>query len=178
MAVHHADRVRSLTSVSAAPGWGLRTSRPRLRAALKIIAVARSGGRGKEAEIERTVRLFRLLTTAAYPIDEPWLREVTARAYDIAHDPAAGMRQQAAAKASGARQAELARVTAPTLVVHGDADPLQSPHAGRATAAAIPGARLRILPDVGHLIPPALWPSIVDDLVDMLGQRSPDRATG
>ncbi|HEY0640132.1 MAG TPA: hypothetical protein VGD67_21080 [Pseudonocardiaceae bacterium] len=124
----------------------MRISRPKLSTVFKVVAAARSGGAGREAEIERTVRMFRLLTTARYPIDEPALREVAGRAYDIAHDPAAGMRQQAAAKASGDRRAELARVTAPTLVVHGDADPLQSPHAGRATAAAIPGARLRILP--------------------------------
>jgi pimeloyl-ACP methyl ester carboxylesterase len=178
LAVHHAGRVRSLTSVSAAPGWGLRLSRPRLRTALRIVAAAKSGGDGRDAEIERTVRLYRLMTTPAHPIDEPWLRAVTARAYDIAHDTTAGMRQQAAARASGDRRSELARITAPTLVVHGAADPLQSPHAGRATAAAIPGARLRILPDVGHIVPPACWPVVVADLVDLLGRRSVDPAAG
>jgi pimeloyl-ACP methyl ester carboxylesterase len=78
------------------------------------------------------------------------------------------MRQQAAAKASGDRRAELARVRVPTLVVHGDADPAQSPHAGRETARAIPGARLKILPNVGHYLPVALWPEILDGLCEML----------
>lgn len=168
VAVHHAHRVRSLTSISAAPWWGLRFNRPRLRTLLRLVPVLASRPGGREQAIEQTVRIFRLMTTPEYPVDEAWLRDVTARAYDIAHDPAAGMRQQAACKASGDRRAELARVTAPTLVVHGDRDPMQSLRSGRATAAAIPGARLRILPGVGHLVPPRLWPSILDDLADLL----------
>lgn len=168
MAVHHPDRVRSLTSISAAPGWGLRFSRPRLRTLVGILALAARRPADRAAAVEQTVRMFRLLTTPRYPVDEAWLRDVTGRAYDIAHDRAAGMRQQAACKASGDRRAELARVVAPTLVVHGDRDPAQSLRAGRATAAAIPGARLRILPDVGHYIPPQLWPEILDELCDLL----------
>lgn len=169
MAVHHAQRVRSLTSVSSAPGWGMRISRPRLRTLFKIIAVARKKGQGRDAAIERTVRMFGLMTTPRYPVDEQRLREVTARAYDIADDTEGGMRQQAAAKASGDRRGELALVRVPTLVVHGEQDPMQSPRAGRATAEAIPGARLRILPDVGHALPPELWPEVLDELCDLLG---------
>ncbi len=168
MAVHHPERVRSLTSISAAPGWGLRFSRPRLRTLVKVIALASRKPQDREATIEHTVQMFRLLTTPRYPIDEQRLREVTARAIDIDVDPAGGMRQQAAAKRSGDRRAELAGVSVPTLVVHGDSDPAQSLHAGRATAKAIPGARLRVLPDVGHVIPPELWPQIVAELCDML----------
>lgn len=168
MAVHHPDRVRSLTSISAAPGWGLRFSRSRLRTLVRVLAVAARRPADRAAAVEQTVRIFRLLTTPRHPVDEAWLRDVTGRAYDIAHDRAAGMRQQAACKASGDRRAELARVVAPTLVIHGDRDPAQSLRAGRATAAAIPGARLRILPDVGHYIPPLLWPEIVAELCDFL----------
>ena len=168
MAVHHPDRVRSLTSISATPAWKLRVIRPRLRNALKVVAVAATPATDKEAAIEKTMRMFRLMTTPQYPLDEPWLRMMTARAYDIADDSRGGMRQQAAAKASGDRRHELAQVQAPTLVVHGEQDPMQSARAGRATAQAIPGARLRILPHVGHVIPPQCWPQILDDLADLL----------
>ena len=168
MAVHHPARVRSLTSISSAPYWGLRYNRPRLRTLLKVMSVLVARPADRDGAIEQTMRIFRLMTTPEYPLDEAWLRDVTARAYDIAHDPAAGMRQQAAINACGDRRAELARVAVPTLVVHGDRDPMQRPRSGRATAAAIPGARLRILPDVGHLIPPQLFPVILDELTDML----------
>lgn len=172
MAVHHPDRVRSLTSISSAPGAGIRISRPRWRTLAKIIAISAKGGKGKDAAVEQAVRLFPLLTTPEYPIDVRHVREVTALAYDIADDSKGGMRQQAAIRASGDRRGELAQVQAPTLVVHGDKDPLQSPRAGRATAEAIPGARLCMLPDVGHTTPPQLWPQVLDELCEMLEEHT------
>lgn len=56
----------------------------------------------------------------------------------------------------------------PTLVVHGDRDPAQSLHAARETVRAIPGARLKILPNVGHYLPAELFPGIVDELRELL----------
>jgi pimeloyl-ACP methyl ester carboxylesterase len=172
MAVHHPDRVRSLTSISATPAWKLSVIRPHLWNALKIAAAAARPARDKDAAIEKAVRMYRLMTTPQYPVDESWLREMVARAHDIANDAPGGARQLAAARASGDRRAELARVNAPTLVVHGEQDPMQSVGAGRATAEAIPGARLRILPGVGHFIPPQFWPLILDDLSDLLHQAN------
>jgi pimeloyl-ACP methyl ester carboxylesterase len=170
MAVHHADRVRSLTSISSAPAWSMRVSRPRLRTVLKIAGLTRKAGTGKQAVIELAVQTFRLLGMPAH--DEPWLREVTARAYDIAHDPAGDRRQQAACKASGDRRAELAHIRVPTLVVHGADDPMQSLTAGRATAQAIPGARLLVLPNAGHVLPTEVWPKILDELCDLIGHQT------
>lgn len=168
VAVHHPDRVHSLTSISSTPWLSMRMSRPRWRTILKVIAIAGKGGKGREAAIEQAVRMFPLMTTPQYPIDEQRIRELTGRAYGIADDVKGGMRQQAAGRASGDRRRELARVKAPTLVVHGEQDPLQSPRAGGATAEAIPGARLRLLPNVGHALPPELWPQVLDELCDLL----------
>jgi pimeloyl-ACP methyl ester carboxylesterase len=165
MAVHHGKRVRSLTSIASAPGWGLRISRPRLRTVLKVAGVVRRAGSGREAAGETWVQIMRLIGSPGYPFDEEQAREVAMRAYDIAHDPTGGQRQLAAIKASGDRRGELGRVTAPTLVVHGEDDPFQSVKAGKATAAAIPGARLVTYPGVGHFLPPAsLWPDLLDQI--------------
>jgi pimeloyl-ACP methyl ester carboxylesterase len=82
--------------------------------------------------------------------------------------PTADRRQLAACSAAGDRGAELAQVRTPTLVVRGEADPLQSIRAGRATAAAIPGPELITFPDVGHgLIPEPLWPRLFRALDDL-----------
>jgi pimeloyl-ACP methyl ester carboxylesterase len=165
MAVHHADRVASLTSIAAAPWFAWRMLRPRLPTMARLMAVYGRPRRTREAEIAAWLRLFPLMGSPRYPLDEAWIRDVTGRAYDIAHDPAADRRQQRAATASGDRRPELARVRAPTLVVHGAADPIQSERAGRATAAAVPGARLLILPEVGHGLPPApLWPQLLGEI--------------
>jgi pimeloyl-ACP methyl ester carboxylesterase len=168
MAVHYPTRVRSLTSMSSAPAWSLRVSRPRIRTLLGVVRIARGAGEGREAAGETWVRLLRLIGSPGYPFDEDQARAVAMRAYDIAHDPTAVRRQQAAIKASGDRRAELSRVRTPTLVVHGEADPMQSPVAGRATADAIPGARLVTYPGVGHdLVPEPLWPQLFDEIVEL-----------
>lgn len=177
MAVRHASRVRSLTSMSSAPAWTLRISRPRLRTLLGVVKIARRAGEGREAAGETWVRLLRLIGSPDYPLDEAQAREVAMRAYDIAHDPTAVRRQQAAIKASGDRRAELRRVQVPTLVVHGEADPMQSLRAGEATADAIPGARLLTFPGVGHdLAPEPLWPQLIDEIT-ALAARADDVGT-
>ena len=64
------------------------------------------------------------------------------------------------------RTEDLASVRAPTTVIHGDADPLVDVSGGRATAEAIPGARLVIFPGMGHDLPRALWPDIIDAITE------------
>ena len=82
--------------------------------------------------------------------------------YDRDHDPDGPARQLAAITASGDRTPELHTITAPTLVIHGTADPLVAYSGGRATARAISGARLMSIEGMGHDLPRALWPRLID----------------
>jgi pimeloyl-ACP methyl ester carboxylesterase len=80
-------------------------------------------------------------------------------------------RQLLAIHASGDRTAALRGLEVPTLVVHGEDDPLVQVAGGRATAEAVPGAELLLVPGMGHNLPRELWPQIVEGLV-----RVADRA--
>jgi pimeloyl-ACP methyl ester carboxylesterase len=82
--------------------------------------------------------------------------------YDRDHDPSGPGRQLAAIIAGGNRTPELRRIVAPTLVIHGAADHLVGPSGGRATAAAIRNARLMMVEGMGHDLPHALWPELID----------------
>ena len=73
-------------------------------------------------------------------------------------------RQMLAIFASGDRRKKLAVVTTPTLVIHGDVDPLVRIEAGHDTAKSIPGARLQIVQGMGHALPISLWPQIIDGI--------------
>src|SRR5690349_21712803 len=79
---------------------------------------------------QNLVNLFRIVGSPGYPLDENWLRDVGRQQYDFGIDPAAGRRHMAAIRASGDRRAELSWVRVATLVIHGEADPLQSVRAG------------------------------------------------
>jgi pimeloyl-ACP methyl ester carboxylesterase len=64
--------------------------------------------------------------------------------------------------ASPDRTPGLAGVRVPTLVVHGLLDTLVKPSGGIATAAAVPGARLLMFPDMGHDLPRPRWSEMVE----------------
>ena len=159
VAIRHPHRVRSLTSMMSTPSP--RIGRPRLGA---LAVLAGRPVRSREEAARRMVRVFRVIGSPAYPHDEAWLRDTGRRAFERGQDPLGARRQLAAILASGDRRAGLAGVRVPTLVLHGDADPLVRPSGGRATAAAVPGARLVVYPGLGHDLPAALWRPFIDQI--------------
>ena len=106
------------------------------------------------------------------------------RAVQRSFRPSAVLRQLLAIYAAPSRTQALRRVRAPTLVLHGYDDPLVPMAAGEDTAANIRGARLRIVPGMGHFLPEALVPLLVDEIAahclaaENAAQGSAARAAG
>jgi len=97
-----------------------------------------------------------------FEVAEDELARKAAAKYDRAFHPAGTSRQYGAILASPDRTAALGAVTAPTLVVHGEADPLVGVSGAHATAAAVPGAELMVVPGMGHDLPRGAWPQVAD----------------
>jgi pimeloyl-ACP methyl ester carboxylesterase len=162
IAIRAPTRVRSLVSIMSTPGDRWLTRLP-TRQALATLVV--KPGRGRDAAIEDAVRLFRTIGSPGYPLDEEHVREVAGASYDRSHSRAGTVRQLQAVASSGDRTRLLRRLRIPATVIHGADDPLVRPSAGRATARAIPGARLRMIPGMGHDLPRELWPTFVEEIV-------------
>lgn len=95
------------------------------------------------------------------PVDEERIRRISDRVFDRSVDLAAGANHWAVASASGTT-GQLAQIAVPTLVIHGSADPLFPLAHGEAIVAAIPGARLLVVPGMGHQVPPPeTWDLVV-----------------
>jgi len=116
----------------------------------------------RDGFIEHMSRVFEAIGSRGLPQDTERVREIAARSYDRGHDPAASGRQLGAIIASGDRTAQLRRIKTPTLVIHGTTDRLVRPSGGRATARAIPGARLQMIEGMGHDMPRGVWPQLLD----------------
>jgi pimeloyl-ACP methyl ester carboxylesterase len=71
----------------------------------------------------------------------------------------------AAIRGDGDRTERLSKLSVPTVVLHGADDPLVPPLGGEATAEAIPGAELRVIPGMGHDLPPGLYDTVIDAIV-------------
>jgi pimeloyl-ACP methyl ester carboxylesterase len=173
VAAEHPGRALSLTSLMATSGKpGLPIiAKPDVTAA--IPPPAPEGD--KKAYIERQIKLLQIIGSPGSPIDEKILREWVIRDVERAYDPAGEARQAAAAlyTASEDRRSKLKTIKVPTVVVHGEDDPIVPVEAGRDVAANIPGAEFRLMPRLGHVIPPAL----VKDFADAITAAA-SRATG
>jgi pimeloyl-ACP methyl ester carboxylesterase len=99
-----------------------------------------------------------------YPMGDERVAELAGAMWDRGYSVSGIVRQIHAISASGDRTQALRRLTVPTAVLHGSADPLARPAAGRATAKAIPDARLRIFEGMGHDLPEALWPDFAEEI--------------
>lgn len=162
VAIRHPDRLRSLTSIMStpAPSIGGATAE-----ALAVLMAPPATNR--EEAVARALSAYTVIGSPDFPLDEQWLSGVAARSYDRGYDALGVARQLLAIHASGDRTEALGTVTAPTLVIHGDRDPLVQPAGGRATAAAVPGAELLMLPGMGHNLPRELWPTFIDAIASV-----------
>jgi pimeloyl-ACP methyl ester carboxylesterase len=158
MAIEHPARVRTMTSIMSTTG-NPALPPPNAEAISFLISPMPMD---REGAIEYGVKMFRVIGSPAFPFEEERVRRLAALQYDRGVDPAGVMRQLAAIVASGSRAEKLGAVTAPTLVIHGKADPLVPFEAGAETAARIPGARLEAVEGMGHDLPMSLWPRLVE----------------
>jgi pimeloyl-ACP methyl ester carboxylesterase len=158
LAVDHPERVRSLTSIMSTTGD--RSVGGHTPEALAVLT--RPAAAGRDEAIANAVAVSRTIGSPGFAVDaDEVLRRATAKV-ERAYRPAGTARQYAAILAAPDRTARLGELKVPALVIHGAEDPLVDVSGGRATAAAIPGAELLIVPGMGHDLPRDAWPRIVD----------------
>jgi pimeloyl-ACP methyl ester carboxylesterase len=151
------ERIASLTILSSTSG-ARDVGQPTDEA---VAALAAPVPAERAAVLEAGLARARL-TGSRELFDEERVRARLAARYDRSHRPDGTARQLLAVLADRDRTALLRGLEVPTLVIHGDADPLVTPSGGRAIAAAVPGARLEEVPGMGHDLPVPLLPRIAD----------------
>jgi pimeloyl-ACP methyl ester carboxylesterase len=160
MAIRHPDRVSSLCSIMSRTG-ARRDALPGLQ---ETIALLRTTPRDEEQYVERLQMLSATIGSKRYPPDPERLVRLARLGWERGIHRAGTARQLHAIDCQPDRTRELGRVTAPTLVIHGSADRLVFPRGGRATAKAVPGARLRVYDGMAHDLPEQLWPQFAAEI--------------
>ena len=161
LAARHPQRTRSLTSIFSSTG------NPKLPSARKEaldVLVKRPASMDEAVLVEHGMRLARTIGSPAFPAPEDRLRASVTATVRRSVYPEGPTRHLAAILADGDRRPMLAGITAPTLVLHGEADPLVPVEGGRDTAASIPGARLRTIPGWGHDLPLELVDTLAEEI--------------
>ncbi|WP_326565891.1 alpha/beta fold hydrolase [Amycolatopsis rhabdoformis] len=161
VAIEHETRVRTLTSImstTGAPGVG----EPDFTAFAELGQPPTT----KDEFVDWQVRAMRISASPGFEFDESAVKDRAARTFDRGYSLLGMHRQAIATLASGDRTARLEQLTVPTLVIHGDADRMCDLSGGRATAAAIPGAELVVVPGMGHNLPRELWADFATRIAD------------
>jgi pimeloyl-ACP methyl ester carboxylesterase len=160
LAAEHPAAVRSLVSIMSSTGsrW---SGQPSLAIYRYFLSAAPAD---REGYIHRTVKVFTAIGSRGLPQDTERHREIAGRSWDRGFDPLGSGRQLGAIIASGNRTKRLRAISAPALVIHGSKDPMVSRSGGVATARAIPGARMVTIQGMGHDLPAAAWPQLVQEI--------------
>jgi pimeloyl-ACP methyl ester carboxylesterase len=173
VAIRHPERVRSLTSIMSTTG-DRAVGQPHPEA---LPALLTRPPADRDGFVEFVVAAWKAIGSPGFEVDENALRARAAASYDRGIFPEGTARQLMAIIASGDRTAALRELDVPTTVIHGTDDILVDVSGGEATAAAIPGARLELIEGMGHDLPPALWPRLVE-LITETAERAQARAAG
>lgn len=159
LAIHEPRRVRSLTSIMSTTG-NRRLPRPRQAVTRHILRGARSTT--PEGRLDYFRKLVWLIGSPDYRPDPGDMDARLERIFSRGISPSSTARQAAAILAAENRIPRLQKLNVPTIVIHGEADPLVRVECGYDTAAAIPGARITTIPGMGHDLPRALLPRLTD----------------
>lgn len=166
MAIEHPGRVRSLTSIFSTTGEkDVGLPDPAVLGGLMGIM---SPAEDRATRVAQGIELARAIGTRSV-FDEARARARTEMFLDRSYDPAGTGRQMVAILASGSRADHLPSVSVPTVVLHGDEDPLVNISGGRRTAELVPGSEFRVLDGMGHDLPPQYWDRVVDGIGTAVG---------
>jgi len=170
VAIAAPQRVLSLTSIMSSSGAkGLPQAKPEVGRVL----LSRPASNAPEAVADHYVKLFKAIGSPSYPVPESDMRERILLGVQRNFHPEGTLRQMLAIVADTKRAEQLGRITSPTLVLHGRADPLVPYANGEDTAARIAGARLVGFDGMGHDLPPEPVSLMLDELIPHLRAAEP-----
>jgi pimeloyl-ACP methyl ester carboxylesterase len=168
LAIRKPERVRSLTSIMSTTGdSSLPPPTPEAMSAL-----IQPPPPDRDGAIEAAVRVFRTIGSPGFLFDDARVRAKAALGYDRCFHPEGVARQLAAIIAHGSRVEALCKLRVPTLVIHGDADPLVSIEGARDTARCIADAELMVIEGMGHDLPVEVWPRVVAGISALTARAS------
>ncbi|MDX1692322.1 MAG: alpha/beta hydrolase [Ketobacteraceae bacterium] len=157
------ERVLSLTSIMST------TANPRLpqpRAKVAVRLVTGGNGHDEDSVVKRDLKTWKIIAGPHYPINEAATEQQLREHYRRAYRPAGTLRQLQAIAATGNIETWVKQIQAPSLIIHGDADPLVRYEGGKRSAELIQNSRLETIKGMGHSLPEELLPRFVEWISD------------
>lgn len=171
LAIHHPQRVKTLTSIMSTTGY---KKLPPIEKTIRETLAKTPASKDYQDRKAYHVKKWQVIGSPDYPTSDQDLDLYVESMLQRGITAKGTMRQMLAIMAAGNREDGLSKLTIPSLVIHGDRDGLVNVAGGKATADAIPNAKLKIYPGMGHDFPAQLIPNIVDDIIDHVNTNAGD----
>jgi pimeloyl-ACP methyl ester carboxylesterase len=167
--IRHPQRTRTLTVVMSGSGAGPTDDGAQIDAATSAELVSMSARRSRDDAIDHYVDIWRWLWGSRFSFDEPWVRSRAAFAFDRAYRPEGIARALLAGVFTPIFWDIQRDVTCPTLIMHGDADPIFGLDHPRQVSAKIAASQLWVVEGMGHAMHRELWPEMVGRVLALGG---------
>lgn len=162
LAIHHPQRVKTLTSIMSTTGY---KKLPPVNKGIREVLAQTPASKDYEDRMQYHIKKCQVIGSPDYPTADGDLYQYVDGMLQRGISAKGTMRQLLAIIAADNRESALTKLDIPSLIIHGDSDGLVNLAGGKATAEAIPNAKLKIYSGMGHDFPVALIPNIVDDIV-------------
>lgn len=172
MAIHHPKRVKTLTSIMSTTGY---KKLPSVNKNIRETLAQKPASKEYKDRMQYHINKWQVIGSPDYPSSDAYLHEYVGSMLERGITAKGTLRQMLAIMAAGNREEALSKLNIPSLVIHGDCDGLVNVAGGKATADAIPNAKLKIYPGMGHDFPSELIPSVVDNIVTHIKTNLSDR---
>ncbi|PKI02335.1 alpha/beta fold hydrolase [Glaciecola sp. 33A] len=173
MAIHYPLRVKSLTSIMSTTGY---KKLPPIDKNISRVLMQKPASSDYKDRMDYHIKKWQVIGSPNYPSSDTYINEYVDSILQRGVSTKGTLRQFLAIMVAANRQDALAKLSIPSLVIHGDRDGLVNVAGGKATAEAIPNATLKIYPGMGHDLPVELIENIVDDIVFHINTNLGDRA--
>jgi pimeloyl-ACP methyl ester carboxylesterase len=172
MAIHHPQRVKTLTSIMSTTGY---KKLPRIDKNIREALLKKPTSKNYQDRMHYHIKKWQAIGSPDYPSSDTYLNEYVDSMLQRGITAKGTMRQMLAIMTASNRQNALSKLGIPSLVIHGDRDGLVNLAGGKATVKTIPNAKLKIYPGMGHDFPVELIPNIVDDIVVHVNTNNGER---
>ena len=172
MAIHHPRRVKTLTSIMSTTGY---KKLPGIDKNIRKTLMQKPVSKDYKDQMDYHIKKWQVIGSPDYPCTETDLQQYVESMLQRGITAKGTIRQMLSIMATGNREDALSKLDIPSLVIHGDQDGLVNLAGGKATAQAIPNAKLRVYPGMGHDFPVELIPNIVNDIVTHVNTNLGDR---
>jgi pimeloyl-ACP methyl ester carboxylesterase len=163
MAIHHPQRVKTLTSIMSTTGY---KKLPPVDKHIRNTLLQKPASKEYKDRMQYHVNKWQVIGSPDYPTSDVDLRQYVDSMLQRGITAKGTIRQMLAIMAASNRENGLSKLNMPSLVIHGDRDGLVNLAGGKATANAIPNAKLKVYAGMGHDFPAQLIPNIVNDIID------------